>query len=98
MNSFNHYSFGAVGARLYGYSLGIMRDEDVPGFKHFILEPRVDSTGKMIFAKGYYDSLCGRIESSWSISDDKVSYSFAIPANTSATLRLHAENLSRISD
>lgn len=98
MNSFNHYSFGAVGAWLYGYSLGIMRDEDVPGFKHFILAPRVDPTGKMVSAKGYYDSLYGRIESSWSISDDKVSYSFVIPANTSATLRLHAESLSRVKE
>ena len=37
MNSFNHYSFGAVGSWMYNYSLGIQRDEAFPGFKHFIL-------------------------------------------------------------
>lgn len=47
MNSFNHYSFGAVGAWMYAYSLGIMRDEHHPGFKHFVLCPKVDPTGKM---------------------------------------------------
>ena len=30
MNSFNHYSFGAVGAWMYNYSLGIQRDEAYP--------------------------------------------------------------------
>ena len=37
MNSFNHYSFGAVGQWMMAYSLGIQRDE--PGFKKFILQP-----------------------------------------------------------
>ena len=44
MNSFNHYSFGAVGAWMYNYSLGIERDENSPGFKHFILRPEPDPT------------------------------------------------------
>lgn len=35
MNSFNHYSFGAVGQWMRAYSLGIQRDE--PGFRKFIL-------------------------------------------------------------
>ncbi len=34
MNSFNHYSFGAVATWMYNYSLGIRRDETSPGFKH----------------------------------------------------------------
>lgn len=33
MNSFNHYSFGAVGAWMYNYSLGIQRDEAYPRFQ-----------------------------------------------------------------
>ena len=59
MNSFNHYSFGAVGAWMYNYSLGIQRDETFPGFKQFVLKPMPDPTGKMTYARGYYDSMYG---------------------------------------
>lgn len=45
MNSFNHYSFGAVGAWMFNHSLGIERDVDFPGFKHFVLQPNPDPTG-----------------------------------------------------
>ena len=86
MNSFNHYSFGAVAAWMYGYSLGIARDENSPGFKHFILQPEPDPTGEMTYAKGYYDSMYGRIESSWEEKEDGYHYRFVVPANTSATV------------
>lgn len=98
MNSFNHYSFGAVGAWMYAYSLGIMRDENHPGFKHFVLCPKVDPTGKMTFARGYYDSLYGRIESAWEVKDGEVRYSFTVPANTSATLYLPAASVDNVTE
>lgn len=88
MNSFNHYSFGAVAAWMYNYSLGICRDEANPGYKHFILKPEPDPTGKMTHAEGHYDSMYGRIESSWKREGDKTVYNFTVPANTSATLYL----------
>jgi alpha-L-rhamnosidase len=90
MNSFNHYSFGAVGAWMYNYSLGIDRDENSPGFKHFVLHPETDPTGEMKYAKGYYDCMYGRIESSWETKDGLCIYNFVIPANTSATIYLPA--------
>ena len=34
---------------MYNYSLGIQRDPKSPGFKHFVLNPRVDPTGKIKF-------------------------------------------------
>ncbi len=92
MNSFNHYSFGAVAAWMYNYSLGIERDENVPGFKHFILQPQPDPTGQLTFAKGHYDSMYGRIESSWEIKGNKIHYQFTIPTNTSATLYLNSNS------
>lgn len=91
MNSFNHYSFGAVGAWMCGYSLGIQRDEEHPGFKHFLLKPETDPTGGMTYAKGYYDSMYGRIESSWNREKDGTTvYHFTVPANTTARLYLSA--------
>ena len=90
MNSFNHYSFGAVGAWMYNYSLGIQRDENEPGFKHFILQPTPDPDKVMTFAKGYYDSMYGRIESGWRMDKGNLIYSATVPANTTATLFLPA--------
>ena len=96
MNSFNHYAFGAVGAWMYNYILGIRRDENSPGFKHFILKPEPDPTGKMSFAKGYYDSMYGRIESNWKKTNSGIDYKFSIPPNSSATLILNAKSLDHI--
>jgi alpha-L-rhamnosidase len=98
MNSFNHYSFGAIGAWMYSSSLGIERDEAFPGFKHFFLRPQPDPTGKMTWAKGHYNSLYGRIESSWEIKANSCYYHFMVPANTTATLFLQADSLNDISE
>lgn len=86
MNSFNHYSFGAVGSWMYNYSLGIQRD--LGGYKYFILQPTPDPSGQMTYAKGYYDSMYGRIESSWEVKGDKLIYKATVPPNTTAYLKL----------
>ena len=88
MNSFNHYSFGAVGAWMYNYSLGIQRGE--PGFKSFVLHPTPDPTGQMNWAEGHYDSSYGRIVSEWRVEEGVTRYHFVVPANTTATLYLPA--------
>jgi alpha-L-rhamnosidase len=86
MNSFNHYSFGAVGYWMMAYSLGIQRDE--PGFRRFILQPEPDPTGVMTSAEGYYESMYGRISSAWRVSGTLLTYRATVPANTTATLSL----------
>jgi len=98
MNSFNHYSFGAVAAWMYNYSLGIQRDPDHPGFKHFILEPIPDPTGQMTYAKGYYDSMYGRIQSEWKLIDGGWEYRVSVPANTTATLTLKAASIKKVKE
>ncbi len=90
MNSFNHYSFGAVGAWMCSHSLGIRRDAGSVAFKHFILAPEPDPTGEMTSAKGHYDSMYGRIESGWKVNGNTTEFMFTIPANTSATVCLPA--------
>lgn len=89
MNSFNHYSFGAVGQWLINRCLGIERDDEQPGFKHFHLRPVPDPTGGLTFARGHYDCPYGRIESSWERqADGKIVYKFTVPQGTAATLTL----------
>jgi alpha-L-rhamnosidase len=90
MNSFNHYSFGAIEEWMFSYMLGIRPVESDPGYHSFILEPRPGGTIR--YARGSYDTVYGRIESSWHWleGDDGVEYEFVIPANTSARLQLPA--------
>jgi len=88
MNSFNHYSFGAVGQWMMAYSLGIQRED--PGFQKFILQPEPDPTGAMTSAEGHYDSMHGRIESAWKVEGKALTYRCTVPANATATLYLPA--------
>jgi alpha-L-rhamnosidase len=96
MNSFNHYSFGAVGQWMMAYSLGIQRDE--PGFQKFILQPEPDPTGVMTAAEGYYDSMYGRIKSAWKVDGPVLTYRATVPANTSATLYLPASTAEAVQE
>jgi alpha-L-rhamnosidase len=87
MNSFNHYSYGAVYEWMIGYQLGIMTDETQPGYQHFILQPTTGGT--FTKASGSYDSVYGTIRSGWTAQDGVMTgYDVTVPANTSATLYL----------
>ncbi len=98
MNSFNHYSFGAVASWMYNYSLGIQRSPESVAFKQFILKPTPDPDRVMTFAKGYYDSVYGRINSEWKLENGKWTYKTTVPPNTSATLYLPAKSVSQITE
>lgn len=88
MNSFNHYSLGSVLAWVYETVLGIMRDEDAPGYKHFTLRPAVFGDSGLEYAGGGFETAYGRIESRWRLLNGTLEYSCSIPPNTSATLIL----------
>ena len=92
--SLNHVALGAVGQWFYTDVLGIRRDENNPGYKHFYLEPQVG--GGLTYAKGSYDSIYGRIESSWEVTEEGMEFCFVIPANTSATVTLPGEKYREI--
>jgi alpha-L-rhamnosidase len=81
---------------MYNYSLGIQRDPEYPGFKQFILQPTPDPDGQMTYAKGYYDSMYGRIVSEWYIEDGGTRYKIIVPPNTTATLRLKANKRKQV--
>ena len=84
MNSFNHYSLGSVGEWLYDTVAGIGLDPVQPGFRHAIIRPRPG--GGLTSASGYVGSIRGRIESSWTLKNGKLTLRVTIPANTSATV------------
>jgi alpha-L-rhamnosidase len=90
MNSFNHYSLGAVGKWLYSGMAGIEADEEHPGFKHFTLDPQISPTFTSL--KVTLNSPYGVIASSWKIDNGQVSYDATVPPNTSASLILPGVN------
>jgi alpha-L-rhamnosidase len=98
MNSFNHYSFGAVAGWMYNYSLGIQRDVNSPGFKHFNLRPVPDPSGVLTYAKGHISSMYGKISSSWSVKNGRVTYHFEVPANTSAHMTLAVKSGAKMTE
>ncbi|MEU1518440.1 family 78 glycoside hydrolase catalytic domain [Streptomyces sp. NPDC005811] len=92
MNSFNHYAYGAIMEWMYASMAGIARDPDSPGFKHFLLHPHIDPTGRITHVVGAHESPYGEIRSEWRVEDRGRSlfYEATVPPNTEATLRLPA--------
>ena len=84
MNSFNHYSLGSVGEWLYRYVAGI--DLGAPGYGRIVIRPRPG--GNLTHASGAYDSVRGRISSSWKIEDNQFVLETLIPPNTTATVHV----------
>jgi alpha-L-rhamnosidase len=84
MNSFNHYSLGSVGEWLYRYVAGI--DLGAPGYGRIVIRPRPG--GNLTHASGAYDSVRGRISSSWKIEDNQFVLETLIPPNTTATIHV----------
>ena len=85
MNSFNHYAYGAVLAWMYGTMAGI-RSDSLGGFKHFNLAPIPDRRMGKVDAS--FDSPYGVIRSAWAYEGGKWKWTFTIPANTTATVKV----------
>jgi alpha-L-rhamnosidase len=84
MNSFNHYSLGSVGEWLYRYVAGI--GLGTPGYGQIVIRPRPG--GSLTHARAEYDSVRGRISSSWKIEDGRFVLEALIPPNTTATVHV----------
>ena len=84
MNSFNHYSLGSVGEWLYRYVAGI--DSGTPGYGQIVIRPHPG--GNLTHARAEYDSVRGRISSSWKIEDGRFILQALIPPNTTATVHV----------
>ena len=94
MNSFNHYSLGSVGEWLYRYVAGI--DAASPGFGHVLIHPCPG--GGLTHARAGYDSVRGRIESGWEISESEFRLNVTIPPNTTATVHVPAADRARVTE
>lgn len=86
MNSFNHYAYGAVGEWMYRYMAGIEAVAEKPGYRHFRIQPEPDE--RIPFVRGEYESLYGKIVSSWKLEEGRFTLQVTIPVNTTATILL----------
>jgi len=83
MNSFNHYSYGAIGDWLYRYTLGIR--ETSPGYKTFEIDPTPG--GDFTYAQGSTVTPHGKIFVHWDAQDNRITRLFVtVPAGTTATI------------
>jgi len=93
MNSYSHYSFGAVGEWMFRWLAGI--DSDGPGYRRIVIRPgpppAADRTPPPIrWVTAEYDSIRGRIASKWSVEDDGFHLEVTIPPNTTAVVMIPA--------
>lgn len=86
MNSFNHYAYGAIGEWLYSHVAGLQIDENAPGYKHILFGPHPG--GGLTSAKVEFESIYGKIVSSWRIENGKINYEIVLPPNTSGSVDL----------
>ena len=94
MNSFAHYSFGAVCEWMFSTLAGI--DTDGAGYQRILIRPSPPSPGSnpdnkpIDWVRAHYDSIHGRIATSWRRTGDRFELEATIPPNTSATIYLQA--------
>jgi alpha-L-rhamnosidase len=87
MNSFAHYSFGAVYQWMVENIAGIRAA--LPAYDHIVIAPQPDD--RLTYADTTYDSIHGPIETHWEKDGTTLRVKVSIPANTTATIRLPAK-------
>ena len=97
MNSFNHYALGSMGEWVWREIAGIHPDESQPGFKHFIIRPRIQGS-TCTWAKGTYQSIHGEITSDWIVNDSQLIMKVTVPPNTSATVFVPSDEIAKIKE
>lgn len=80
-DSFNHYSYGAVVGWLMDSVCGIVVEDGA-----ITIAPQPDA--RLGYANATYDSPYGKIASAWKYEDNRIVYTFEVPANMTATIRL----------
>jgi alpha-L-rhamnosidase len=93
MNSFAHYSFGAVYQWMFENIGGITTSN---GFKGLTIAPKLDE--KLTAATVTYRSPHGLVISDWKKEKGKFLLNVTVPANTTATVVLPAQSMEEITE
>ncbi|HEY5406721.1 MAG TPA: family 78 glycoside hydrolase catalytic domain [Ginsengibacter sp.] len=96
MNSFNHYSYGAIGDWMYRSMAGIDTYEDKPGYKHIKIEPHVG--GNFTNVSASLDTYYGKLSNTWKVEGNMLTMDVEIPVNTTATVYVPASSANSVTE
>jgi len=94
MNSFAHYSFGAVGEWMFKTIGGI--DTDGVAYKRIRIRPRPG--GKITWARVSHQCIRGLIETDWKLQQKRFTLKVTIPANTTAKVYLPTDRRDAVTE
>jgi alpha-L-rhamnosidase len=94
MNALNHLGFTKVQEWIFASVAGIRPDPGQPGYKHFFIAPKLG--GGLTSMTAGYESVRGRVESTYEIKDGVVLLRVTIPPNTTATVTLPNGKIERV--
>jgi alpha-L-rhamnosidase len=86
MNSFNHYSYGAIGDWMYRVMAGINTDATGAGYKKMVIAPHPG--GNLTMVNANLETGYGHVNSEWKMNNDVMSLTVSVPANTTAEVVL----------
>ena len=90
MNSFNHYSYGAIGDWLYRSAVGIR--EEAPGFKKIVICPHPG--GGFTHMQASTKTPYGKVSAKWTAEEDVLkTLEVEIPVNTTAEICVPASSV-----
>ena len=84
MNSHNHPALGFVSGWFYRILAGLEPDPRRPGWERFTVRPHV--LGDLSWARASVDTVRGRVESDWRLTESGIVLSVTVPANSAATV------------
>ena len=90
MNSFNHYSYGAIGDWMYRHMAGLDTDPSAPGYKKIIVAPHPGGNLTMVNAE--LETQYGLASSRWQLNNGVFQLDVTIPTNTTAEITLPQSN------
>jgi alpha-L-rhamnosidase len=96
MNALNHLGFTKVQEWIFGSVAGIRPDLEQPGYKHFFIAPKLGG-GLTSMAAGY-ESVRGRVESTYEVRDGALTLSVTVPPNTTASVILPSGKLDNVTE
>jgi len=96
MNSFNHYSYGAIGDWMYRSICGIDTYADGPGYKHIRIMPHISDS--LSYANADLKTYYGTVSSHWKVNSTKLQLDVEIPPNTKATIYIPAKSVESVTE
>ena len=96
MNSFNHYSLGAVGDWLYGRVAGIDQEPGSVAYRRLLLRPTVG--GHLGWASARQETPRGHVACGWRLEGDQVRVEVEVPPGATAVLHVPTRDPDSVSE